>query len=45
MGVSDGWKKREWAKGPRPPRWSTVKGIRAMWWVLRDEMTAWASVL
>jgi hypothetical protein len=35
--VLEGWKRRRWAKKPRPPRWSTVKGRRVMW----AELMAW----
>jgi hypothetical protein len=36
-----GGEKRRWvAKGPRQPRWSTVKGMRVIWEVLSEWMTA-----
>jgi hypothetical protein len=40
IGDSDGLKSRLMAKAPRPPKWSTVKGMRAMWWAFRESMTA-----
>ena len=41
MGESRGAKSRAVAKWPKPPRWSTVKGTRAMWWAFKDWMTDW----
>ncbi len=35
-----GSKRRVIVKGPRPPKWSTVNGIKAMWWVFRACITA-----
>jgi limonene-1,2-epoxide hydrolase len=32
------WKRRRWEKQPRPPKWSTVKGRRAMLALLRARM-------
>ena len=44
LGPKVGWeavaglgKRRLWAKWPRPPKWSTVKGARSMSWLLRRE--------
>jgi hypothetical protein len=37
---SDGANRRVVAKGPKLPRWLTVKGMRAIWCVFRDWRTA-----
>jgi hypothetical protein len=34
IGERVGWKKRGIERGPRPPRWSTVKGTRREAWLV-----------